>query len=60
MTRIIRDTSVGAAGRAQDKLYSPCDCGSGKKFKFCCRDKSPEDRKAAKLYKFKTQEGKNA
>jgi uncharacterized protein YchJ len=22
---------------AQIKLYSPCGCGSGKKFKFCCK-----------------------
>ena len=21
----------------QSKLYSPCTCGSGKKFKFCCK-----------------------
>lgn len=21
----------------QIKLYSPCGCGSGKKFKFCCK-----------------------
>lgn len=23
----------------QIKLYSPCGCGSGKKFKFCCKTK---------------------
>lgn len=23
--------------KKQIKLYSPCVCGSGKKFKFCCR-----------------------
>jgi uncharacterized protein YchJ len=23
----------------QLKLYSPCSCGSGKKFKFCCNGK---------------------
>lgn len=22
---------------AQIKLYAPCACGSGKKFKFCCK-----------------------
>ena len=25
---------------AQIRLYSPCVCGSGKKFKFCCHKKS--------------------
>ena len=25
----------------QIMLYSPCGCGSGKKFKFCCYKKSP-------------------
>lgn len=24
----------------QIRLYSPCACGSGKKFKFCCKVKS--------------------
>ena len=24
----------------QIRLYSPCGCGSGKKFKFCCRAKN--------------------
>ena len=23
----------------QIKLYSPCGCGSGKKFKFCCKQR---------------------
>ena len=23
----------------QVKLYAPCTCGSGKKFKFCCKNK---------------------
>ena len=25
---------------AQIKLYAPCPCGSGKKFKFCCKKSS--------------------
>jgi hypothetical protein len=24
-------------GKNQLKLYEPCGCGSGKKFKFCCK-----------------------
>lgn len=29
---------------ATQEVYAPCSCGSGKKYKFCCRDK---DRAAA-------------
>lgn len=26
-------------------IYAPCPCGSGKKYKFCCRDKDRQERK---------------
>lgn len=32
-----RDLSVKERAEAQIALYAPCGCGSGKKFKFCCR-----------------------
>lgn len=32
-----RDLSELEKATMQVKLYSPCGCGSGKKFKFCCR-----------------------
>lgn len=31
-----RDLSKREQFRAQIRLYAPCGCGSGKKFKFCC------------------------
>ncbi len=31
-----RDLSKTEAANMQIKKYSPCACGSGKKFKFCC------------------------
>lgn len=31
-----RDLSALEKANAQIKLYAPCACGSGKKFKFCC------------------------
>jgi len=31
-----RDLSKLEAANMQIRLYSPCGCGSGKKFKFCC------------------------
>lgn len=34
-----RDLTVKEATDMQIKLYSPCGCGSGKKFKFCCKGK---------------------
>lgn len=34
---IIRDTSVADHMREQLALYAPCACGSGKKYKWCCR-----------------------
>jgi uncharacterized protein YchJ len=32
-----RDLSALEKANAQIKLYAPCGCGSGKKFKFCCK-----------------------
>jgi hypothetical protein len=34
-----RDLKAKEACDLQIKLYSPCGCGSGKKFKFCCKGK---------------------
>jgi uncharacterized protein YchJ len=34
-----RDLTKLEACEMQIKLYSPCGCGSGKKFKFCCHRK---------------------
>jgi len=31
-----RDLTLLEQQTLQIKLYSPCGCGSGKKFKFCC------------------------
>lgn len=31
-----RDLTVKERGDMQILLYSPCACGSGEKFKFCC------------------------
>ena len=31
-----RDLTVKEQAAMQIRLYSPCVCGSGKKFKFCC------------------------
>jgi hypothetical protein len=36
---VIRDGRVKMKADKQLKLYSPCSCGSGKKFKFCCNGK---------------------
>jgi uncharacterized protein YchJ len=33
---IERDLTVKERFEKQILLYSPCGCGSGKKFKFCC------------------------
>lgn len=33
---VIRDLTVKEEADMQIRLYSPCGCGSGKKFKFCC------------------------
>jgi hypothetical protein len=34
-----RDTRAKEHCDRQLKLYAPCSCGSGKKFKFCCVNK---------------------
>lgn len=34
-----RDLSESEKFHMQIKMYSPCACGSGKKFKFCCYKK---------------------
>lgn len=31
-----RELKIVEKNRAQIALYSPCGCGSNKKFKFCC------------------------
>lgn len=33
---IKRDLTLLEENTRQIKMYSPCGCGSGKKFKFCC------------------------
>lgn len=35
--RVKRDMTAKEATEMQIRLYSPCVCGSGKKFKFCCK-----------------------
>jgi uncharacterized protein YchJ len=32
-----RDLTAKEKADLQIRLYSPCGCGSGKKFKFCCK-----------------------
>jgi len=34
-----RDLTEKEKSEMQIKMYSPCGCGSGKKFKFCCYKK---------------------
>lgn len=36
---IKRDLTALEEAERQIKMYSPCGCGSGKKFKFCCYQK---------------------
>ena len=36
---VIRDYRPKEHFDGQQKLYTPCSCGSGKKYKFCCKDK---------------------
>lgn len=36
MIPILRDLAAAEEAQKQINLYSPCGCGSGKKFKFCC------------------------
>lgn len=38
--RVMRHLSEKEEAERQIALYSPCGCGSGKKFKFCCRKKN--------------------
>jgi hypothetical protein len=40
--RVYRDTRVKQHCDEQLALYKPCSCGSGKKFKFCCKGKPKE------------------
>ena len=39
---IKRNLSLKERATHQIRMYSPCGCGSGKKFKFCCYKKSKE------------------
>lgn len=34
-----RDLTVKEKADMRIRLYAPCGCGSGKKFKFCCHKK---------------------
>lgn len=34
---VTRDLTAKENMEQQIRLYSPCACGSGKKFKFCCK-----------------------
>jgi len=36
---VARDLTAKEKADMQIRLYSPCGCGSGKKFKFCCKNK---------------------
>lgn len=36
-TQVNRDLTNKEIAEMQIKLYSPCGCGSEKKFKFCCK-----------------------
>lgn len=38
---VIRDLTLKEAADMKIHLYSPCMCGSGKKFKFCCYKVKP-------------------
>jgi uncharacterized protein YchJ len=35
--RVERELDALEKLEAQIRLYAPCGCGSGKKFKFCCK-----------------------
>jgi len=35
-----RDLTLKEKADNQIRLYAPCGCGSGKKFKFCCKSKN--------------------
>jgi uncharacterized protein YchJ len=34
--KVERDLTAKERCESQIRLYEPCGCGSGKKFKFCC------------------------
>jgi len=35
--QVKRDLTAKEVADTQIRLYAPCGCGSGKKFKFCCK-----------------------
>jgi len=37
--QVKRDLTMKERADMQIRLYAPCGCGSGKKFKFCCHKK---------------------
>lgn len=37
IVEVKRPLTVKEKADMQIRLYSPCGCGSGKKFKFCCK-----------------------
>lgn len=39
LVEVNRDLTAKEKSDMQIRLYSPCGCGSGKKFKFCCKNK---------------------
>jgi uncharacterized protein YchJ len=41
---IFRDLTAREKNNKQIKMYSPCGCGSGIKFKFCCHTKTNTER----------------
>lgn len=41
LVAVLRDLSVAERANRQILLYSPCACGSGKDFKFCCHKPKP-------------------
>jgi len=40
LVAVKRDLTAVEIANKQINLYSPCACGSGKKFKFCCHLKN--------------------
>jgi uncharacterized protein YchJ len=34
---VYRDSTYQDRAKKQARLYEPCPCGSGKKYKFCCK-----------------------
>lgn len=39
LLKTVRVSGASVKTSAQTGLYDPCFCGSGKKYKFCCRNK---------------------